>query len=71
MNRERSRILANRIKGLTRHEAERALVLAGLTVAGAASVVAQHLGVVSHVVICDTKELTSCIFCEGNGGIRT
>ena len=71
MTRERSEILAGRIKGHSRYEAERSLVLAGLSLAGAASVVAQHLGIVSHVVICDTKELASCIFCEGNGGLET
>ena len=71
MNRERSIILANRIKGLTRYEAERDLVLAGLSLAGAALVVAQHLGVVSHVVIAETKELASSIYCEGNGGLET
>ena len=64
MTRERSKELANRIKGQTRWEAEKLLVFAGLSWAGASSVVAQHLGAVSGVVICDTKELSSCIFCE-------
>lgn len=64
MTRERSEHLAGRIKGHPRYEAERSLVLAGLSLVGAASIVAQHLGVVSGVVLGDTKELASCIFCE-------
>ena len=64
MTRQKSMELARKIKGQPRHEAEKLLVLAGLSLAGAASVVAQHLGAVSGVVICATQELANCILVE-------